>query len=68
MLADIDDDGRPDILVGEMTAGGWSFPLHEAPKILAYRNRVVRAVEKCGGWRGGPILRHPRGRPGTELR
>ena len=39
-------------------------PPHQMPAELT---AVVRAVEKCGGRRGGPILRHPRGRPGTEL-
>jgi hypothetical protein len=26
VLADLDSDGRTDIVTGEMTAGGWSFP------------------------------------------
>ena len=38
VLADVNNDGKLDIIAGEMTAGGWSFPLHENPKIIAYLN------------------------------
>ena len=38
-LADLDGDGRTDIVVGEMTAGGWSFPMNPKPRILAYMGR-----------------------------
>lgn len=37
-VTDLSGDGRPDIVVGEMTAGGWSFPRNENPRILAYIN------------------------------
>ncbi len=43
VVTDLDGDGRADIIVGEMTAGGWSFPMNPKPKILAYANR--------GDWR-----------------
>jgi len=36
VLADLDRDGRMDVITGEMTAGGWSFPLNPRPRILAY--------------------------------
>jgi hypothetical protein len=36
VLADLDANGRTDIIAGEMTAGGWSFPLHPRPRIMAY--------------------------------
>ena len=36
VLADLDNNGRIDIITGEMTAGGWSFPLHPRPRIIAY--------------------------------
>ena len=39
VLADLDGDKRTDIVVGEMTAGGWSFPLNARPRIMAYLNR-----------------------------
>jgi hypothetical protein len=39
VVTDVDRDGRVDLIVGEMTAGGWDFPRNPAPKIFAYRNR-----------------------------
>jgi hypothetical protein len=36
IVADLDADGRRDVIAGEMTAGGWSFPLHPRPRVLAY--------------------------------
>jgi hypothetical protein len=36
VLADLDANGRIDVLTGEMTAGGWSFPLNPRPRIIAY--------------------------------
>src|SRR5690349_5627551 len=39
VLADVDGDGRTDVIVGEMTAGGWDFPLNSHPRILAYVQR-----------------------------
>jgi hypothetical protein len=38
-VADVDTDGRLDVIVGEMTAGGWDFPLNPRPRLLAYLNR-----------------------------
>src|SRR5205085_3605920 len=34
LAADVDRDGRLDLIVGEMTAGGWDFPLNPVPKIF----------------------------------
>jgi hypothetical protein len=45
-LADLNRDGRLDIIVGEMTAGGWDFPLQDNPKIYAYMNRGGLAFTK----------------------
>ncbi|HVC92803.1 MAG TPA: hypothetical protein VND64_03885 [Pirellulales bacterium] len=39
VLADLDGDSLTDIVIGEMTAGGWSFPLNPKPRILAFLNR-----------------------------
>jgi hypothetical protein len=38
-VADVDGDGRTDVIAGEMTAGGWEFPLNPRPRLLAYLNR-----------------------------
>ena len=46
VLADLDADGRIDIVTGEMTAGGWSFPLNPRPRILAFLNRGVDAFDR----------------------
>ena len=53
VLADVDNDGSLDIIVGEMTAGGWSFPLHENPRIMAYINHgdyCFKRVTLVEGW------------------
>lgn len=39
VLSDVNRDGQLDILVGEMTAGGWDFPLNPAPRVLLYLNQ-----------------------------
>jgi len=38
VVADVTGDGRPDILVGEMTAGGWKVPRKPDPKLYLYLN------------------------------
>ena len=38
VVGDLDADGNPDFVVGEMTAGGWSFTLNPNPKIYGYVN------------------------------
>jgi len=39
VVADLNNDQKPDFLVGEMTAGGWNFPMNPNPKIFAYINQ-----------------------------
>lgn len=39
VVTDLDGDRRPDLIAGEMSAGGWDFPLNPSPRILAYRNQ-----------------------------
>jgi len=46
VLADFDGDRRVDIIVGEMSAGGWSFPLNPRPRITAYLNRGDRPFDR----------------------
>lgn len=46
VLADLDGDRHTDIIVGEMTAGGWSFPLNDRPRIIAYLNRGKEPFER----------------------
>jgi hypothetical protein len=38
VVADVNKDNRPDILVGEMTAGGWWFPRNQNPHLYLYLN------------------------------
>ncbi len=39
VAGDFNQDGRPDLAVGEMTAGGWNFPLNPNPKVYLYINQ-----------------------------
>jgi hypothetical protein len=53
VAADLDADGRADIVVGEMTCGGWSFPPNPRPRLLAYLNRGsyrFKVVTLSEGW------------------
>jgi len=38
-VADLNEDGRPDFIAGEMDAGGWQFPLIPNPRLYAYLNQ-----------------------------
>ncbi|HVW02123.1 MAG TPA: hypothetical protein VHB77_17360 [Planctomycetaceae bacterium] len=46
VLTDLDGDGKTDMIIGEMKAGGWSFPLNPEPRILAFLNRGDRPFER----------------------
>lgn len=53
VLADVSADGLLDIIVGEMTAGGWKFPLNPNPRILLYLNQGNLEFERHAlavGW------------------
>ena len=45
-IADLNADGQKDIIVGEMTLGGWDFPLNRNPEIRGYLNRGDLEFEK----------------------
>jgi hypothetical protein len=47
VVADFDGDRRTDVVVGEMTAGGWDFPLNARPRIVAYLDRPEKRFERC---------------------
>lgn len=46
VVTDVNNDSRPDILVGEMTAGGWWFPRNPAPKLYLYINKGNMEFQK----------------------
>lgn len=53
VVLDLNEDGKPDFLVGEMTAGGWDFPYNPNPQIYAYINQGNMQFEKTvfsEGW------------------
>ena len=53
VVLDLNDDDRPDFLVGEMTSGGWDFPMNPNPKIYAYINQGNLQFKKelfSAGW------------------
>jgi hypothetical protein len=39
VVVDVNSDKLPDIIVGEMTAGGWYFPRNPQPEIFLYLNQ-----------------------------
>jgi hypothetical protein len=46
VVADVNKDQRPDIIVGEMTAGGWWFPRNPNPNLYLYVNLGSMKFEK----------------------
>jgi hypothetical protein len=53
VVTDFTGDGLDDIVVGEMTAGGWEFPMNESPGIYLYINRGGLRFERTllvEGW------------------
>lgn len=46
VVADVNKDQRPDIIVGEMTAGGWWFPRNPDPHLYLYLNLGNMKFEK----------------------
>jgi len=53
VVTDVNGDGRPDILVGEMTAGGWEVARKPDPKLYLYLNEgdlKFRRHKLHSGW------------------
>jgi len=53
VVTDVNADSRPDIIIGEMTAGGWMFPGNSDPKLYLYLNQGNLKFEKYvlhSGW------------------
>ena len=53
VVADLNADKKPDFIVGEMTAGGWNFPLNPNPKLYVYLNQGDQEFSKSvlyEGW------------------
>jgi hypothetical protein len=53
VVADVNADSRPDIIVCEMTAGGWWFPRNPDPKLYLYLNKGNLKFQKYilhSGW------------------
>jgi hypothetical protein len=53
VVADVNKDNRPDIIVGEMTAGGWWFPRNSNPRLYIYLNEghlKFRKIVVHEGW------------------
>lgn len=68
VVADLNDDGHPDFVVGEMTAGGWNFPLNPNPTIWGYMNQGDGSFERytiSEGWGVHEMRRLPERRDGN---
>lgn len=46
IITDINKDNLPDIITGEMTAGGWMFPRTPSPKLYLYLNKGNMKFQK----------------------
>jgi hypothetical protein len=70
VVADLDGDKRADLVVGEMTAGGWDFPLNPRPRIIAYYNRGQQPFERqvlSEGWGVHEMGLAPAGAQGEHI-
>ncbi len=45
-VTDINGDGRPDFVIGEMDGGGWEFPFTTKPRLIAYLNQGSGKFQK----------------------
>lgn len=64
-----DADGRPDILTGEMTAGGWRFPRTPSPRLSLYLNQGKLSFQRHilhQGW-GTHMMRPAPGLPARGI-
>jgi len=69
VVTDVNEDKRPDIITGEMTAGGWWFPRTASPKLYLYLNQGNLKFKKYilhEGW-GVHMMRMTRIQPDDRL-
>lgn len=69
VVTDINADNRPDIIVGEMTAGGWWFPRNMNPRLYLYLNQDSLKFRKYvihEGW-GIHMMRMAPDQPNTQI-
>ena len=52
IAADLNNNSRMDFIVGEMTAGGWDFPMNPNPKLYAFINKGKGKFEKLTLYEG----------------
>jgi len=70
VVADANQDGSPDVIVGEMTAGGWNFTYNPKPKIYVYMNNGSGTFKKSvisEGWGTHEMRVFPRLHKGKTL-
>jgi hypothetical protein len=69
VVVDVNKDNRSDIIVGEMTAGGWWFPQNENPKLYLYLNEGHLKFRKFvlhEGW-GTHMIRLAKQQPDDKI-
>jgi hypothetical protein len=69
VVTDINADNRPDIIVGEMTAGGWWFPRNMNPRLYLYLNQGNLKFRKYvihEGW-GIHMMRMAHNQPDNQI-
>lgn len=70
VVADFNKNGLPDFIVGEMTAGGWDFPLNPNPKLFLYLNQGNHKFKKSilyEGWGVHEMRLFPKPRDGKIM-
>ena len=63
---DIDGDGLPDVIAGEMAAGGWDFPLKDNPAVYVYLNKGDMNFERVVLYEGVGVHEMRKGATGDR--